>query len=192
MNKIETLWKKFVGWLEENAPELLATMQKGAKEKELEDLEKHLGAALPQDFKTYLRLCNGQESNSEAMFYGGELLSIREIKNVWDIWKEHSTNGVFDQNVAEAGVGVHEVWWDTSWIPFLLTETGDNECIDLNPAKNGTRGQIIKVWHDDQERRVSHKSFTAWLEDLIDQIETGNIVFDREEYNALVRLEDLG
>jgi molybdopterin molybdotransferase len=104
----------------------------------------------------------------------------------------HLKNGVFDKSLTEPGVGVRDVWWDMGWIPFLRTETGDEECIDLNPADDGIRGQIIKVWHDDQERRVSHQSFTAWFEDLFDQIQTGQIVFDPEEYNALVRLEELG
>jgi cell wall assembly regulator SMI1 len=84
MNKFEKSWKKFVVWLEENAPELLATMQEGASKKEILDLEKHLNVSLPEDFKVYLSLCNGQKSYPEARFYGGNLLSIHEIKNSWD------------------------------------------------------------------------------------------------------------
>lgn len=38
---------------------------------------------------------------------------------------------------------VQFVWWDPAWVPIASDSCGNLVCVDLHPAKNGVRGQII-------------------------------------------------
>ena len=83
------------------------------------------------------------------------------------------------------------MWWHPGWVPFVWWSTGENTCLDLAPTDEGTRGQVLIVWHETGERYAEHPSFTAWLEDILADLDSGEIVYDRTEYNALVNVGDL-
>ena len=36
-------------------------------------------------------------------------------------------------------------------------------CIDMNPASQGLKGQIIAIWHDDGKRSIKADSFAQWF-----------------------------
>ena len=40
---------------------------------------------------------------------------------------------------------------------------GNHHCVDLDPEKSGVPGQVITMWHDDDERAVVAGSFYAFL-----------------------------
>ncbi|WP_369123625.1 SMI1/KNR4 family protein [Clostridioides difficile] len=41
-------------------------------------------------------------------------------------------------------------------------------CIDLDPAEDGSSGQVIRVWHDDARRERIAGSFSEWLARVAD------------------------
>jgi cell wall assembly regulator SMI1 len=191
MNDVTRTWTRLENWLQENAPELRATMQKGANEQEIQELEQHLGEVLPEDYKAFLKCCNGQSDMAEAGFYNGELLSIANVKFQWGIWHKLLNEGSFENSNSKPDKGIRNNWWNPHWIPFTHNGGGDHLCLDLEPAEGGTVGQVITMWHDSQERELIFPNFTAWLEHVLEGLESGQIVFDRKESNELVNIEDL-
>ncbi len=185
------LWNRLKDWLEQNAPELLETMQPGASETQIVALEQHLGVNLPEDYRAFLRLCDGQPNDPKIRFYDGELLSTQTVKVQWDIWKELLDDGDFDDYESQPHQGVKSDWWNPRWIPFTHDGGGNHLCLDLDPAPAGTVGQVITMWHDSMDRELIFSSFTAWLENVVNGLESGRIVFEIEEYNMLVDAEDL-
>ena len=41
---------------------------------------------------------------------------------------------------------IQPVLWDKGWIPFTDFEATTRICIDLNPATNGVKGQVIMLY----------------------------------------------
>ena len=189
--EVEFIWERITTQLKTLAPELHKSLQKGASEKQILKLEKQLGVQLPQDYRRFLTLCNGLKPNSEVEFYDGELLSSSEVYRQAKIWKDLLEDGDFEDISSEPDKGIRNDWWNLKWIPFTHDGGGNHLCLDLDPAKGGKVGQVITMWHDSEGREVMYSSFTAWLKHILKGLETGKIVFDAEEYNALVNLEDL-
>jgi cell wall assembly regulator SMI1 len=184
---VTELWTGITDWLSVNAPELLETLQPGASEQEITQLEGHLGVQLPDDYKTFLILCNGQ--HDEALwFYKGELLSILSIKFQWQAWYDLLESGIFDDTYSRPDSGIRSDWWNPKWIPFTHDGSGDHLCIDLDPPTDGTSGQIITMWHDSEQREFLFRSFTQWLAHVLAGLESGEIVHDGE--NSLVDTSD--
>ncbi len=192
MSQLLTIWTQLRKWIAVDAPDLEQNLQKGAVAKEILALEQHLGVTLPEDYKEFLSLCNGQADEYEASFYAGQLLSIADVQNQWNMWQELLENKTFAGIHSQPSKGIQNDWWNSKWIPFTHDGAGNHLCLDLAPTKDGTVGQVIRMWHDDPERTVKYPSFTAWLEEIWVGIETGKIVFDAEEYNALVDIDDIG
>ena len=191
MNDVTAIWQKLERWIQANAPELHETLQAGASDQKIAQLEQQLGVTLPEDYKTFLKLCDGQSEESEAGFYDGELLSVKSVKFQWDVWKRLLDDNAFEGIKSEPDEGVRDDWWNPRWIPFTHDGGGNHLCLDLEPSEGGTVGQVITMWHDSEKRKIKFPSFTAWLEMVLNGVEAGEIVFDREEYNALVDIEDL-
>jgi cell wall assembly regulator SMI1 len=191
MSDVTGIWQKLTDWFALHAPELLETFQPGASEAEITELERHIGLELPDDFKSFLRLCNRQIQDPQAGFYSGDLMPIDNIKSTWTMMRDLLRKGTFKDNTSYPGKGVKAAWWNPAWVPFISWTTADNTCLDLDPAHDGTRGQVIHFWHETGDRAVNQPSFTAWLEALLEDIESGEIVYDREEYDALVNFGDL-
>jgi cell wall assembly regulator SMI1 len=191
VSDMTTIWTKLEAWIKTNAPELHRSLQKGANEKQIAKLEKHLGVELPDEYKTFLQLCNGLKDDAEAGFYDGELLSCENVAEQWTIWKDLLAGGTFEGITRKPQKGIRNDWWNLKWIPITHDGSGNHLCIDLEPARGGRPGQIITMWHDSENRSIQFSSFTEWLEDILDGLESENIVFDLEDYCSLVSIEDL-
>jgi cell wall assembly regulator SMI1 len=188
---VNELWDRLKSWLQENAPELLETMQPGASERKISALEQKLGVRLPDDYRAFLALSDGQVEDTEFYFQDGELLSSKNVYSQWGVWKELLDDGTFEDSASEPQLGIRGDWWNARWIPFTHDGGGNHLCLDLDPAKGGTVGQIISMEHDNGERLIMFNSFSHWLEQLLEDLDSGEIVFDTEEYNSLVHVEDL-
>lgn len=191
MSDVTAIWQKLERWIQANAPELHETLQAGASDESIAQLEQQLGVSLPEDYKTFLNLCDGQSGESAAGFYGSELLSVKSVGSKWDRRKKQFDNNAFEGITSEPDQGIRNDWWNSRWIPFTYDEGGNHLCLDLEPADGGIVGQVITWWHDTSDREVRFPNFTAWLGSVLNGVEAGEIVFDRKEYNALVDIEDL-
>jgi len=57
---MQDIWARIDDWLRGNVPELLTTLQPGATEAQIRDLEEHLSIQLPEDVKASHRIHYGQ------------------------------------------------------------------------------------------------------------------------------------
>ena len=76
------------------------------------------------------------------------------------------------------------------WIPITYDGSGNHYCVDMDPAPDGTSGQIITMWHDGGERELMADSFTDWLTRLADEYERGEWVYSEDDW-GVVRVEDV-
>ena len=187
---MEEIWTKIETWLQNNAPQVLEILQHGASEDQVRELEDFLSVKFPDDFKSLYRICNGQSSCDYGVFNGREFLSLERIKDEWSIWKNLLDDGAFQESDGQdqgsnPELGIRNVWWSPQWIPFTCDGSGNHECLDLNPTECGTDGQIITMWHDDNERKIVALGIKTWLKKYAQGLETGQFVFS-EEYNGIV------
>ena len=140
----------------------------------LSDLESSLSILLPEDVKSFYRLCNGQSSFDYGIINGTELLSLERIKDEWNVWKDLLDAGhlIQDNGIDSAGIDpeICQFWWSPKWIPVTYDGGGNHDCLDLAPTAEGTIGQIITMWHDDDERKVVASGIRSWLQQYAERL----------------------
>jgi cell wall assembly regulator SMI1 len=174
---IEERWATIGGWLKSEYPDALSQFRKPATQAAILNAEKKLGVTLPDDYKQFLALHNGQEEFAPMVGFGA-LFAIEEVA-------EAHANIVGDEtpvDVDEAGEGVRPLDYCKGWIPISRSARGrDYLCIDLDPAKGGTRGQIIEYVVDSNARSLVAKSFADLLSLYFQQAQTGELDLDGDE-----------
>ena len=130
---------------------------------EITTLEQQLGVTLPTDYVQALRQHNGQRGLADGLFDGQEFLSAQNVFAQWQIWKGLHDAGEFKALHSSPAAGVRDDWWNPRWIPFTHDGSGNHLCLDLDPAEDGSVGQVIAMWHDAAERTVEGRSFGEWF-----------------------------
>lgn len=191
---MEAIWTRITAWIESNAPHLLEVLQSGATEAQIDELEAALSVQLPDDVKALYRLCNGQASFDYGLINGSEFLSLERIRDEWGIWKSLLDAGKLlkDEDIERDRIDaqIRKVWWHPQWLPLTHNGGGDHDCLDLAPTEEGTKGQIISMWHDDDSRKVLAPNLRAWLQDYAERLETGQLVYS-EDYDDIVDIKDI-
>jgi len=165
-------WKRLESWFEKNAPTVNADLLPGATDKDFAALVKITGAALPDSFKSIYRVHGGQMGIGPPALGEWSLLSIKSIQKEWKLMKGLLDKGVF--KAAAVAIGpVQPVWWDAGWIPVGSSGGGDFQCVDLNPASGGQRGQIVTFFHMDEKRERVAASLPALMEAYAGDLEKG-------------------
>jgi cell wall assembly regulator SMI1 len=188
--RMKEYWERLEIWLSTYLPEVLANLKPGCTDSELESLEQQLGVALPNDFKSFYLIHNGQElfpNNriTSGLFFGLEFLSVDGIYNQWDIWRELIAT---EEDIAELGLEctsaqpgkVKELYANNNWIPFAHDGSGNHLGLDLDPDSKGVVGQIINFGRDESKKYVLANSFTGFIDWLLLQYESGNFVIHSE------------
>ena len=186
INRIET-------WFQEHLPEVLADLNPGATQNEIELLETSIGVPLPSSFKEFYRWHNGQKREIlTGLFYGLEWLSLEEVYKEWKNW-----SALFDEGFAEArGESFHpekvkEVYLNRLWILFTDDGGGNHLGIALDPGSKGTVGQIINFGPNENTKYVLADNFQSFLSWFIIQLESGNyIVYEDSEYGKVFQIKN--
>ena len=173
--------------------ELSFELNAGASEADFAELEQTLGYALPEEFKELYRVANG-EADIDGVFAGEEWLSIERIIDEYNIWQELYQNGTFQEDDGtpygcepEAGIKP-DFWWNPKWIPLSADGGGNGKMIDLDPSEQGTAGQIIQMWHDDEAREKVANSLREFLQNYVRDLEAGLYVLDAD-YGVILQSE---
>ncbi len=186
---METTWNKIKTWLQQNAPDIHDELNQGATPQDFCLLEELTGASLPEDFKFFYRIHNGQDSISDTLTEMGELLSIERISDEWRIWKSLLDKNSFENSQPQPDEGVQNTWWHPHWIPITYDGAGNHFCMDLAPAPKGTTGQIITMWHDSNERQIVANSFTEWINQFAHDLDAQKYEYS-EEAGGIIRKEN--
>ncbi|MEC3906133.1 SMI1/KNR4 family protein [Tamlana sp. 2201CG12-4] len=161
-----------------------------ASKQNIEKLEHTIGAELPEEYINFLMIHNGQNSDSEGLINVEELLSIERIIQEWKVWKELLDSGDFSGYESDPNKGIKNDWWNDKWIPITHDGGGNHYCIDLDPALGGSSGQIIRMWHDSEERELIAHSFKEWITKYINDLEKGQYVYS-EDWGGIINKNDL-
>jgi len=174
---VKGIWRRIEAILEAQAPEIKKSLNNGATKKALRKLETLCRVSLPDDFKVSYLLHDGQNSGQESLIREGVftkegyvLMPLEYIVAEWKSWKELETNGEFSGQESVPDGGIQPVWWHPAWISFASNGGGDSLCIDMAPANNGTKGQVISMNHETAQRQLIAKSLTEFLSKLADHL----------------------
>ncbi len=187
---MKAIWNRIDIWLAANLPEVLNSLQPGSTDQAISETEAFLGVTFPSDIRDSYKIHDGQLSESPGFLGGWEFLSLDNIRDQWNVWKELLDDGAFEGLKSEPNGPIQDDWWDPKWIPLTYDGSGNHHCLDLNPAQGGDLGQIITMWHDDPTRSMVASSFRAWLEQFAHDLEIGEYVYSTE-YNALLKKDEL-
>ena len=173
-NNTPSLWKKIQQSLLVIAPSIGESFQKPAQESQIKALEDVIAQSLPESFKEYLRTFNGQaQSDSPHYFMGYNLLFPTDeiIETYQMLVEDFEGESIADELNPNK---IQPVLWDKGWIPFTDFEATTRICIDLNPAANGVKGQVIMLYPgiDYQSDEVvlanSFEEFTQKIWNILD------------------------
>lgn len=132
MSKVADAWRRIEAWYKANVPEDNFVLAAGATAEDIEAVEDTLALKLPKDVKDSYRLHNG--SNERAVFaYGRYLLSLREVQEQWNVWRDLVESGSFDKSNPKPTGPIKRIWWNLKWIPITHSGSGDHECVDMDP-----------------------------------------------------------
>jgi cell wall assembly regulator SMI1 len=193
--RVTAAWTRIEAWLKANAKPLHKRLKKPASDKAIAAAEKKLKVSLPEGVRQLYRLHNGMSASGEgsaALFNHFRWLPLAEVLESWKDWNEVLEEwGGADPEGPEANEvakGIQVTTWSPSWIPLTNDGSGDHDCVDLAPAKGGTSGQIIRMWHDMPERTLEAKGVAPWLEALAKAIKDGELAWSEDEA-ALVEVK---
>ena len=164
-------WTTIAEWLRAEHPRALAQFNPPATDEAIAAAEKAIGHRLPDDYKQFLRIHDGQVGLAPMVGFGS-LLPIKEVADA-------KSNIIGEETPVDAGgvgPGIRAVDYSHGWVPISRSPRGrDYLCIDLDPAPGGTRGQIVEYVVDSDVRPLVAKSFADLLSKYFEQVQTGEI-----------------
>ncbi len=178
-------WRRIARWLKANAPGF-KPLKKGVTRHHLVYAGFEIDMAWPFPFRESYMACNGDDSGQifpckdDISFY---LMSLNSVAQDWRMMKELVESGEFknsDRRVKNDNA-IRKCWWNPAWIPFAGNGGGDYFCLDRDPARGGTRLQVIHFRHDDERRTLLAPSLQAFLYELANRLEDGKYRYDEEE-----------
>lgn len=184
------LWKRLEVVLSKASPEVHGDLRSGLPQEQWQTLEEKLGVTLPNSFKDFYAVHDGQENKTAGgFFFGLEFLPFAGVMAQWENW--HTIIGsnnpeklredcCYDcQSLTPNAIKV--TYANNLWIPFAHDWGGNHLGIDLDPDTKGTVGQVINFGRDEEHKVVIAKSFEAFMEWFVGELEAGHYVIDKTE-----------
>ena len=145
----------------------------GAQQADFTALKKIIKVEIPHELKQLLTISNGQKTSTKfALFPDGfRLMSSQQIEEVIQVKQKGIRKHEMIGTAKALGVqfnqqGVKDEYiWNAKWIPIATDSYNNYLCLDLDPAKDGTVGQLITVYLDDIAMLRS-KSISAYFSDI--------------------------
>lgn len=176
--RLEAAWKRYVAKATELYPPFADHLEPGAAPEDIAAAERAVKCSFPPDLRALLGLCNGTPEFQALP--GWELFSAERIVDEWNIWEDlYRTQFKPDNYRCEPEGPIRgDEWWRLRWIPFTGDGGGNHLCVDMDPPPEGVAGQVITMWHDDDQRVRVAASLTEFLEIIAGDLEQGNLVWD--------------
>ena len=185
------LWQTYEAWLENNYPAGIKDLNAGTSEELFKKLESKIGNKLPDKYREWLTVHNGQKSSAAGLLVGGEFFSTDGILAEWQIMETLLDEGKFNfQSESDPKGKIKTDWWNKNWIPISGDGAGNLICLDMSPDKNGSMGQVIDFDHETVDRTVLADSFEEYIGNYINDLKSGQYKYS-DEYGLILPLEDL-
>lgn len=149
-----------------------ASLRPGADANELTQAQTEVCRPLPEGVRAYFETHDGAQDGTELLLYGGRLCSVAEMVQEWRAITDLQHDGTFDgfEIDAEPDPGIRsDLWWRDGWLP-LVARDGDYLVLDLDPAPDGTLGQVFAWSRLDGAGMLAAPSLAAWLESWADEL----------------------
>jgi internalin A len=167
INKIEYFYKDFS-----------TTFNRAASLDEIQEVEKFIGIEFPQELRDLYLECNGQKNNVKVgLFFGLPFSSLEELKREWRNFDELSKSGMpsLDNSVNSIPIKrIKEQYINTKHIPIASDGGGNFLCIDMDPDSKGTKGQIINIGRDENNRYVISENLSHFFDLILYSFESNS------------------
>jgi cell wall assembly regulator SMI1 len=176
---IQKIWSDIEQWYSNHAANLLEDLNNGISDQVLTEFESQTGLTIPEDYKTSLKIHNG-----DVYFHSYCYQSLEGVLKSWLLMKQQVEAGAFEgrQIFNEGEEVIQNIWWCSRWIPFAEDSGGNFICIDLEPASQGIVGQIIKMEVNAGPVATEYESFFEWLKSYRDDLYKGLYEVDEDGY----------
>lgn len=137
------MWAEIIARIAARSPDILPTLNPPAAPEEIAALEQRVGAPLPEAFKQYLAVANGQNDlgAEHALHEDNRFLPIDEIIETMDMMENLFGDEEPITHITENRI--QPLLWDRLWIPFAAFDGSPRLILDLHPGRNGAHGQIL-------------------------------------------------
>ena len=161
----QSLLERMERWLVVNRPEYFARLQPGVSNARLNAFEAQFSLKLSAAFRELYRWRNGQaDGYSESLQKGRMFSSLESVSDTKELL-DGMIGSDFD----------HPEWWRRGWVPFLSNGGGSHLCVDVAAQDGGRVGQLVAFWKVDEDRDIEYPSVEAWLADLVESMESGEL-----------------
>ena len=178
MPTVTELWTQWQAFLTANLPETAARLRPPAPAQALAELEAQRGIELPTDVRELYGLHDGELDEEDSLvdgaFFGLYFLPLDRM-SVTGGTEEMPDSTSYPPGAVRA--------YDTHrrWFPLGHDGGGNFIGFDLDPAENGTVGQIINFGRDETDKFVMAPSLREFLALVLGEIGRGNYRLDPDE-----------
>nr|WP_314561596.1 suppressor of fused domain protein [uncultured Capnocytophaga sp.] len=196
---MEKTVRHFLDLILEEATPLIATLNKGASDDQIDDFEKAMGVTLPPQVKTLYKNFNGQKQGDDVFFIDDlRLIPLEEIQQTQQQWLQCLQKTPNWETLRFDEEEAIDMYWDgviknqfynPRWLPFLSSNTR-YIFIDLDPDKKGILGQIgeLELSLDsiqDSFMDIINDSIEEWLDGLIEDLEENFTYYDAQRHTLI-------
>jgi len=170
---VRLIWKAIDLWLQKNALAIYESLNQGATDEEITQAENEMRVKFPGDFKTSLKVHNGEFPDEGWIFSNWSLMPLNDILRQWRQECLRPSVPVSSDTYVKSHV------WSPGWIPFAYDGSGGYLLVDLDPTDNGITGQVVRTSHDAGNARIA-VSFHSFLEHYLQSLEDNVFVVEDE------------
>jgi len=178
------VWGNILKQIQTISQPIFSTVNPPATEDEITLLENTLAVQLPDGFRNYLSIFNGQQEQEPFIGYNS-FLSIPAIIETWsmmnDLFEDEEQVDWIDED------RIKPLIWNKKWIPFTDFEGSTHLILDLDPGKNGVSGQIFKYHSGMSYQKVIANSFEEFSNEILKRFQANRISYT----DGVIAFEDL-
>ena len=177
------MWTEIVSRIAALSPGVLASVNPPADAHAIDTLERRIGAPLPDGFKQYLAVMDGQNDlgRDHPLIGYNRFLSVARIIETMDMQRFHF--GEEDRVDWITENKIQPMMWDSHWVPFSDFEGSPRLILDLHPGRNGTYGQVWQNWPGrdrEDDGTVMALTFAEFSTELLRWLTTRSVVVNDE------------
>lgn len=185
MHSIAKNWDRVHSWLAIHAPKILASLNPGATDEELDAAEAELGLAIPSAMRDLYRIHDGisLDENFGSLFYGIEFLDLSQVVSTYSD-RAASSQTMKDEGLslikaADTGIQDQDMF-NLGWIPFACDGADVLLHVDTRPDTSGTVGQVIFSDYDYDVVGLVAQGIDTLLNQFADDLENGRYYLDAD------------
>jgi len=169
------VWASILEHIEAVSHPIYETVNPPASENEITQLENALNVQLPDAFRRYLSVWNGQ--HELVPFIGcNSFLPIPDMIETWSMLSDMFEDEDEMDWVREDRI--KPLIWSRKWIPFTEFESSSHLILDLDPGVNGSIGQVFKFHSGMSYEEVIAQSFEEFSLEILKRLETNRFTVD--------------